>query len=771
MKNIYYNLKRAIFNKEIYVKGKEPPKSYFGKKFYGLFGIFIYFSFMIFFNINNPDNLFFQIMMFGNPLAFGIVLILFYLTLSILFSVDNIREFIFEKNTVIKQMGIFSGLIVGWFFLFLFIDSIFHFNYMTFFLILAMIWLILQSSRYYTYSRKFSTKIEARVVSKYSVWRNFIIFLIPFLILGILVIISWFFRAFIVFLTLDILGAGELNPKGAFEVYQIEMIRVMPLVYFSLITTIVFIIIEFILTRKRAETRRAGLFDNFTFAVIVFFIFFYQIYQVTLYTFLLPETSNALKGAFGGASNVIGYLFIFEFFISMIFLIRIIRKIGGTLGWRFLFFKKDGLIMFFLACVLGQTISRFTVATSAPNQEIGGFSELLMHDRFLISIIMILFLGLTILVYYLKPHETSMFIRIQKEIVKEEEKSMETILKILRNEFIRRGEVFPIDLIEIELIKASQLSKGIVYSIIRKIDDKTVDFRVLTRQEKGGTERKYAEFTSITEKFQKKGEATKKARHYLTEQLVESLQKQPGNAIQLQKKIDKEKASDKFIQSLTTDFTKKVMSEQEYTESIKGRTVSFIQERNEFIEDRIINLIKKEYIYRIENTEQYPEYKLLISEMAPLIEQETKVSSGILYPLLEELTKSNLELNLLDNKENPADKIITFVPYWDFDIDYHLKNFYPQKYSKIIILYYKKLISCLEQQNHLDVLKSISKNFKKENDLQESLNSLYNKLIKYYPKFEKELKRVPDDKKLIKQLEKYATVIEKIRRDAENSLT
>lgn len=766
MKNIYYNLKRVIFNKEIYVKGKEPPKSYYGKKFLGLFGIFLFFSFMIFFNINNPDNIFFQILMFGNPFVLGNALILFYFTLSLLFSVDKIRQFIFEKNTVIKQICIFSGLITGWFFLFLLVDTIFQFNYMSFLLILAMIWLILQSSRFYTYSRKFSTKIEAKVVAKYSVFRNFIIFLIPFLILGILVIISWSFRAFIVFLTLDFLGT--LNPTGSFEVYLIEMIRVMPLIYISLITTIVFIIIEFILTRKRAETRRAGLFDNFTFAIIVFFIFFYQIYQVTLYIILLPETSNALRGAFGGATNVIGYLFFFEFFISIIFLIRIIRKIGTTLGWRILFFKKDGLIMFFLACVLGQTISRFAVATSTPNQEIGGLSELLMHDRYLISIIMIIFLGLTILVYYLKPHETSMFMRIQKEIVKEEEKSMETILKILRNEFIRRGEAFPIDLIEKELIKASQLSKGIVYSIIRKIDDKKVDFRVITRQEKEGTERKYAEFTSITEKFQKKGEAAKKARHYLSEQLVETLQKQPGDAMQLQKKIDKEKASDKFIQSLSTNFSKKVISEQEHTESIKEKTVSFTKEHDEFLEDRIIKLIKKEYIYRIENPEQYPEYKFLISEIAPIIELETKVSSGVLYPLLEELNKSNLELNLLDNKENPDDKFINFIPHWDFDIDNYYINFHPEDYSKTVIYYYKKLASCLTQPKYLDILKSISKKIKNENELQESLNSFYDKLIKYYPKFEKELKRVPDKGKLIKLLEKYATIIEAIRRKTKN---
>ncbi|GAH88931.1 unnamed protein product, partial [marine sediment metagenome] len=91
MKNIYYNLKRVIFNKEIYVKGKEPPKSYFGKKFWGLFGIFLFFSFMIFFNINNPDNIFFQIVMFGDPFIFGNALIFFYFSLSILFSMDKIK--------------------------------------------------------------------------------------------------------------------------------------------------------------------------------------------------------------------------------------------------------------------------------------------------------------------------------------------------------------------------------------------------------------------------------------------------------------------------------------------------------------------------------------------------------------------------------------------------------------------------------------------------------------------------------------------------------
>ena len=213
IKNFYSNLKNVIFNKVIYVKGKERPKSYFGKKFIGLFVIFISYSLMILININTAENLIFNLLTFGNPFAFGNALILFYLVLSVLLNVDKLRQFIFEKNTLIKQIVIFSGLFTGCFLLFLLVDNIFQFNYMSFLLILAMVWLILQSSRFYTYSRKFSTKIESRIVSKYSIWRGFFTFLTPLFILGVLVILSWIFRSFIVFNTLDILGA--LNPIGS----------------------------------------------------------------------------------------------------------------------------------------------------------------------------------------------------------------------------------------------------------------------------------------------------------------------------------------------------------------------------------------------------------------------------------------------------------------------------------------------------------------------------------------------------------------------------
>jgi hypothetical protein len=765
----YNDFKKWLINKEIYVEGKEPPKSYFGKKFIPLFAVFIFYSFLIIFNINTSQELFFQILTFGNPFAFAVALMMFYLTISVLFSVDKIREFFFEKNTAIKQAVIFPLIVAGYFFMFLYIDDAFQFNYMSILLILAMMWLILQSSRFYTYSRKFSTKIEGRLVAKYSIWRNFAIFLIPLIIVGFLVIISWYFRTFIVFFALDILG--PFNPSGAMDVYQVEMRLIMPLIYTSLIITATFVMLEFFLTRKRGETRRAGLFDNFTFALIVFFIFFYQIYQVTLYTFLRPETTNALQDAFGGQSNVMGYFFIVEFCISMVFLIRILLKIGSTLGWRILFFRKDGLIMFFLGCIFAQTISRFGVAANVPNQEIGGFSQLLMHDRFLISIIMIIFLGLTILIYYIKPHETSLFMRIQKEIVKEEEKSKDVVLKILRNEFIRRGEAFPIEDIIVELMKASNLPKIAIYSLIEKLDEKVVEFRVFKEKNKDGQEIKYADFVTVTGRYQKKGEAEKKAKIYFSEKLYESATTQPKENMMIKKELDEEKASDMLLMSLSQDFTKKKKAEVKHKNLVKSKTVSFAKEyADEAVADVLIKIIKKEYLYRIENSETYPNYKMPISEIAPTIEMETRINPGALYPMLEELSRKNLELNLLNNPEDKEDKIISFTPHWDFEIDYLLKSYKPEDYSEIVINYYKKLNLRLSRVDQLVSLKDIFSDLQDNTESQKSLKGLYKNLIVYYPEYEKELKYEPDNKKLIKLIDKYADTVEKMRKEKKAQL-
>ncbi|MFX0029218.1 MAG: hypothetical protein ACFE8B_08410, partial [Candidatus Hermodarchaeota archaeon] len=456
-----------IIHQEVYVDGKEPKSYSFQRKFYGLYGIFIAYSLLLIIAINFPERDWINIMMFGNPFAFSNTIVAFFLVLSFVFSIDKVRIFIFEKKSATKQLILYLGLLTALYILFLYLSYSTNLNFMTYLLTLAMIWLILLSSRFYIYSRKFSTKIEARFIKKYSIPRYLLAIIIPFFILGVLVVISLFYRFFLVILSLEIFG--DSDPTSAVNVYNLQMRVIMPLIYFSLVMTLVFIIFEFVLTRRRAETKRAGTFDNFTFSLIVLFIFFFQIFQISVFMFLQEDTVTALKATVGATGSAVSYIFIFEFTISMYFLYRIIRKTGRTLGWRILIFKKDGFILLCLACVLAQTLSRFALASQVQNQVISDVGVVLMADKYIISVLMIFFLGSTILIYYLKPHETSMFMRLQKETVGEIEKNMDKIYNIIRSEYIRRGEAYPIEIIERELIKATQLSIGNVYNLLEQL--------------------------------------------------------------------------------------------------------------------------------------------------------------------------------------------------------------------------------------------------------------------------------------------------------------
>ncbi|MFX1329587.1 MAG: hypothetical protein ACFE91_15780, partial [Promethearchaeota archaeon] len=274
LKSVYNKL---IYKELAYLDGKEPAKSYsYEKKFFGLYGIFIVYSLLLIIAINLPGGSWINILMFGNPFVFSNTIVAFFLTLSILFSIDKFRIFIFEKKSAIKQLILYCVLIIVLYIILLYIST--DINFMTYLLTLSMIWLILLSSRFYLYSRKFSTKIEARFIKKYSIPRYLLAIITPFFILGVLVIISLFFRSLLVWLSLDFFG--NVDPQSAVGVYNLEMNVIMPLIYFSLVMTLVFIIFEFVFTRRRAETKRAGTFDNFTFSLVVFFIFFFQLLQI-----------------------------------------------------------------------------------------------------------------------------------------------------------------------------------------------------------------------------------------------------------------------------------------------------------------------------------------------------------------------------------------------------------------------------------------------------------------------------------------------------------
>ncbi|MHA2049089.1 MAG: hypothetical protein ACW986_05700, partial [Promethearchaeota archaeon] len=684
-KQVSYFYSDKLTHQEVYVDGKEPPSYSFKKRFYGLYGIFGMFSFLLIFiiNISIDSNLSVLIFEISNTL------VAFFLVLSIIFSIDRIRIFIFEKNTLFKQIILYIGIFSVLFILSLMIAT--DVNYMSYLLSLGMIWLILLSSRFYMYSRKFSTKIEARFIKKYSIPRYGLAIITPFFILGILVIVSLFYRSLLVVLSLDILA--PFDPSGAVDVYILEMRVVMPLIYFSLIMTLVFIIFEFVFTRRRAETKRAGTFDNFTFALIVLFIFFFQILQITMFLLLRPETISALKSTIGATNSAVSYFFIIEFAISMYFLFRIVRKTGRTLGWRIFIFKKDGLILLCLACVLAQTLSRFSLASGIHNQNVTDIGILLMADKYIISILMIFFLGSTLLVYYLKPHETSMFMRLQKETVTLEEKSLDKIYTIIRSEYIRRGKAFPIEIIERELIKATQLSKGNMYSLLEQLVNKDMDIVIREQKEKSSKPVKLIDFVSVTERFEKKGVAEKKARTFLSERLLEAALEKDRKTSRLSEVQETGEAADGFISSLSTDFRRKQRDRDFNRIKLRDKDVAFTPGKlTEHVKNTIIQIVKKEYIYRIENPEKDPDFYIPISEISSEIEETTKINPGELYPILEELNRSDIEFTLVSNPDEPEDKKIKFLPYASDNMNYSLANFRPEEYIKFRIMVTKNYL-------------------------------------------------------------------------------
>jgi DNA-binding PadR family transcriptional regulator len=753
-----------IIHQEVYVDGKEPKSYSFQRKFYGLYGIFILYSLILISAINFPKSDLINALMFGNPFAFSNAIVAFFLALSILLSIDKVRVFIFEEKTVIKQIIVYFGLLSIFYLLFLYLSFSANLNIMTYLLTLAMIWLLLLSSRFYISSRKFSTKIEARFIKKYSIPRYLVAIIIPFIILGVLVIISLFFRFFLVWLSLEFFGNAD--PTSAVKVYNLQMRVIMPLIYFSLIMTLVFIIFEFVLTRRRAETKRAGTFDNFTFSLIVLFIFFFQIFQISIFMLLQEDTVIALKATVGATGSAASYIFIFEFIISMYFLYRIVRKTGKTLGWRILIFKKDGLILLCLACVLAQTLSRFALASQVQNQVISDVGVVLMADKYIISVLMIFFLGSTILVYYLKPHETSMFMRLQKETVSEEEKSMERVYKIVRSEFIRRGEAYPVEIIERELIKATQLSKGNVYTLLEQLANKDMDIVISEEKQDLGKPIKMINFVSVTERFEKKGVAKQKARRYLSERLLETALEKDRKTSRLTSKAETGEATNSFISSLSTDYSKKQKDADIRKEKMKKTEISF-SSVTEDLKNQILQIIKKEYIYRMENQEKTPDFYIPISEISNEIELATKINPGELYPILEDLNKNDIEISLENNPDEPEDKKIRILPFADDNMNYSLANFRPDEYSKFKIIVTKSFLKNLKAKKEKRVLFQLKKEIPSETESQKSWIELLDNLHKYYPLYSEQLEKIPDTPKvrnllddIIKDFEKKQILVE-----------
>ncbi|MFX1389747.1 MAG: hypothetical protein ACFE9Z_06790 [Promethearchaeota archaeon] len=746
-----------IIHQEVYLDGKEPKSYSFEKKFWGLYGIFIIYSLILITAINIPESNWIQYLMFGNPFAFSNTIVGFFLILSFLFSIDRFRIFIFEEKTAIKQIILYLGLFTFLYLLFLYIGT--SINLMTYLLTLSMIWLILLSTRFYMYSRKFATKIESRFIRRYSIIRRLIAIIIPIFILGVLVVISLFYRTFLVILSLDIFASAD--PANAVLVYELEMEVIMPLIYFSLVMTLMFIIFEFVFTRRRAETKRAGTFDNFTFSLIVFFIFFFQILQISIFLLLQNPTVSAFKSVIGATGSAASYVFIFEFIISMYFLYRIVKKTGRTLGWRILIFKKDGLILLFLGCVFAQTLTRYILSVDIPNQIITDVGTVLMADKYIISILMIFFLGSTLLIYYLKPHETSMFMRLQKETVSEEERNLDKVYKIIRSEYIRRGEAYPIEIIERELIKATQLTKANVHELIDQLAKKDMDILITTDKGESGKTKKMINFVSVTERFEKKGVAQKKARQYLSQRLFETALEEKSKTSRLLTKTDTQQPSNSLISSLSTDYSKKQKDKEKHQQKLKSTQISFKTGTQEDTKTQILQLLRKEYRYRIENPEKIPNFYIPFSEIAYQIERETKINPGELYSILELLSDEDIELELIENPEDPEDKKIRFIPYADESMIFSLANFRPKEFYDFKSFILNNFVKALNSKKEKRTIFQLKKPITEQTEMQQSILELLNNLYKYYPLYLEQLNYAPNTQKLLNRLKKWQKALEK----------
>jgi hypothetical protein len=446
----------------------------------------------------------------------------------------------------------------------------------------------------------------------------------------------------------------------------------------------------------------------------------------------------------------------------MYFLYRIVKKTGKTLGWRIFIFKKDGLILLCLACVLAQTLSRFALANQVQNQVISDVGVVLMADKYIISVLMIFFLGSTILVYYLKPHETSMFMRLQKETVSEEEKSMERVYKIIRSEYIRRGEAYPIEIIERELIKATQLSKGNVYSLLEQLAKKDMDILITEEKQDFGKPIKMINFVSVTERFEKKGVAKQKARKYLSERLFETALEKDRKTSRLKTDATTDKATSSFISSLSSDYDKKQKDKVLRTEKLREKEVLFSSEQlSDDLKNQILQIIRKEYIYRMENPEKIPDFYIPISEISNDIELATKITPGELYPILEDLNKNDIEISLEKNPDEPEDRKIKLLPFSDDNMNYSLANFRPEEYSSFRITVTKTFLKNLKGKKEKKILFQLKKHIPGKNESQKSWIELLDKLHKYYPLYVEQLERVPDRLKLGKLIDKIIKDFEK----------
>ncbi len=615
---------------------------------------------------------------------FGIALTFFFIACALLYSIDAVRKIVFKRWYV--QILFYIGVFAACYFL---ASSIFFagIQMVPFLLILSTLWLLLQSMMYYTSSRGFSTRVETRLVERYSKIRLAFAVFVPLFFVGVILFISWSYRFLWVTLALDI--TAPYQPTESVEFYSLLMTRVAPAIYLIVILITLFLALEFILSMKRAETRSAGVWDNFTFALMSFFLFIWMIFMVTLFLLLSPETRGILANFFGGGGAETGSTtgfaaLIAEFAVSMIFLYLIIRDIGKAFGWRVFFLQKDGLVFFFLAIIMGQGISRYAIFKGIEPQYTQGetiLGTILTSDRLIIPMLLIILLGLTVLIYYIRPQKASMFMRREQEAVEEEDRAKDLVLKFLRREFIRKGKKFRVDSIDQRLAELLNVPVAVVNELIAHITGEYVDI-ILDEETTPEGKIKYIDFIPITERYQNSEQADEKARHVLAQRLAGSLQAKSGDK---QRVIVRPKQKDtkagELISGLQSGLAKQAREKKEAGQSSK--TVDFKGDVKEDTLAILSEFLRNEFIHQVKRPNQFPSPGLKILDIASRVEDISGVNPAELQSALETLMHKNPNIIIVDNPQDADNKIIEIQPITDLELSDIVEQYNPEALQRL----------------------------------------------------------------------------------------
>jgi hypothetical protein len=159
--------------------------------------------------------------------------------------------------------------------------------------------------------------------------------------------------------------------------------------------------------------------------------------------------------------------------------------------------------------------------------------------------------------------------------VHSDDEKREIIYDFLKREFIRRGEPFPLTDVDKQLISLTGSNKTTIRNIIqRDLDNQYMELQISTIGA-----RKFIEFISIHESYEKKSEAKDRVKQFMSVRLTQTLTDEEKKDLGISRGVNSDVEERKtFLSALDTSYKKKTSEPQH-----KGdlRYIKRIQDKKE----------------------------------------------------------------------------------------------------------------------------------------------------------------------------------------------